>query len=234
MWRRRVAGNDMSRRVVAVIQARLGSSRFPRKSLAVFRDRPMIEHVIQRVQQVSRVDEVVVAVPTVDKALVDAVRGYGSRLVNTDTGRRPVHVVCGPERDVLLRFWMAALSYRADVVMRITGDCPVWSPRAGDAVLRAFLNDPEQRHFWSNDTTRSGWPDGTDTEVFSMDLLSRARHARQSLTDEDREHVTTWMKRTLYPNVGLVRREQDKVSPLKLSVDTRADLLALENLHVEL
>ena len=224
----------MTRRVVAVIQARLGSSRFPRKSLAMFRDRPMIEHVIQRVQQVPRVDEVVVAVPTVDKALAGAVRDYGSRLVNTDAGRRPVRVVCGPEQNVLLRLWMAAVSYRDDVVMRITGDCPVWSPRAGTEVLRAFLHDPQGRQFWSNDTTRSGWPDGTDTEVFSMDLLSRARHARKSLTDDDREHVTTWMKRTLYPDLGLVRREQDKVTPLKLSVDTRADLLALENLHVEL
>ena len=67
-----------------------------------------------------------------------------------------------------------------------------------------------------------------------MDLLSRARHARKSLTDDDREHVTTWMKRTLYPDLGLVCREHDKISPLKLSVDTRADLLALENMHVEL
>jgi len=55
-----------------------------------------------------------------------------------------------------------------------------------------------------------------------------------SLTDEDREHVTTWMKRTLYPDLGIVRRKVDHLSSLKLSVDTRSDLLALETLDVDI
>ena len=224
----------MTRRVVAVIQARLGSRRFPRKSLALFHARPMIEHVIERVQRMPLVDAVVVTIPTLDKALIDVVKDYGSRLVNTDAGNKPVHVACGPEKDVLPRYWLACTAYQADVVIRITGDCPVWSPRAGEAVLRAFLNDPMQRQFWSNDTTESGWPDGTDVEVFSMGLLARARNARGSLTNEDREHVTTWMKRTLYPNLGIVRRDVDALSSLKLSVDTRADLLQLEAMDVDI
>ena len=67
-----------------------------------------------------------------------------------------------------------------------------------------------------------------------MGLLARARNARGSLTNEDREHVTTWMKRTLYPNLGIVRRDVDALSSLKLSVDTRADLLQLEAIDVDI
>jgi len=222
----------MNRRIVAVIQARLGSRRFPRKSLALFRGRPIIEHVIERVCRMPLVDEVVVAVPTKDDDLVDAVTRYGSRLINTDAGRRPVSVVCGPEKDVLMRYWLACTAHKADVVIRITGDCPMWSPRAGEEVLRAFLDDPEERQFWSNDTTQSGWPDGTDAEVFSMELLTRAKKSR-SLTVGDCEHVTTWMKRTVYPDVGIVRRKIDALSSLKMSVDTPSDLFALEALNVD-
>ena len=217
----------MSRRVVAVIQARLGSSRFPRKSVTPFRGRPMIEHVIGRVQQMSGVDEIIVTVPTSDADLIRVV----TKLNETQDETFPTtQLVYGPEKDVLWRYWLAGTAYQANVVIRITGDCPLWSPCAGEAVLEAFLADPQERQYWSNDTTRSGWPDGTDVEVFSMDLLSRARRARASLTDEDREHVTTWMKRTLYPDLGMVRREFDELSALKLSVDTRSDLLALETL----
>ena len=222
----------MNRRIVAVIQARLGSRRFPRKSLALFRGRPIIEHVIERVCRMPLVDEVVVAVPTKDDDLVDAVTRYGSRLINTDAGRRPVSVVCGPEKDVLMRYWLACTAHKADVVIRITGDCPMWSSRAGEEVLRAFLDDPEERQFWSNDTTQSGWPDGTDAEVFSMELLTRAKKSR-SLTVGDCEHVTTWMKRTVYPDVGIVRRKIDALSSLKMSVDTPSDLFALEALNVD-
>ena len=110
-----------SQRIVAVIQARLGSSRFPRKSLALFRGRPIIEHVIERVCRMPLVDEVVVAVPTKDAELVDAVTRYGSRLINTDAGRRPVSVVCGPEKDVLMRYWLACTAHKADVVTALCG-----------------------------------------------------------------------------------------------------------------
>ena len=219
----------MSRRVVAVIQARLGSRRFPRKSVARFRGRPMIEHVIERVQQMDGVDCIVATVPTSDADLARVI----TKLNATQDASLPVtRLVYGPEKNVLWRYWLACTAYQADVVIRITGDCPVWSPRAGEAVLRAFLDDTQERQYWSNDTTQSGWPDGTDVEVFSMGLLTRARHAR--VTDDDCEHVTTWMKRTLYPDLGLVRRDVDAVSSLKLSVDTRADLLALERLHVDI
>ena len=214
--------NTGTRRVVAVIQARLSSSRFPRKSIASFRGKPMILHVIDRVRQVPSVDAVVAVVPTDDTALIEVLRS-----ADLDG------IVQGDERDVLMRFWLAAMRYRADVVMRVTGDCPLWSPSAGEGVLQAFLHDDQERSFWSNDTTMSGWPDGTDAEVFSLELLRRARHARSTLTASDREHDTTWMRRAEDERCGVYTRPTDDLSRLKLSVDTITDLLRIEPLPAQ-
>jgi len=207
----------MTPRVVAIIQARLSSVRFPRKSLAMFKGEPLILHVVKRVRQVPLVDAVVAAVPTDDHALIRVLQD-----AHLDG------IVRGSERDVLMRYWMAASLHQADVVLRVTGDCPLWSPRAGEGVISAFLQDSKHRQFWSNDTTKSGWPDGTDAEVFTFDLLRRARNARSTLTASDREHVTTWMRRTEDPNVGVYSRKQDEISRLKLSVDTITDLVRIE------
>ena len=191
-------------KTVAVIQARLGSRRFPGKSLAVLHGRPMIQHVIERVQRIG-VDEVVVAIPSKDIKLSNFVKSLN------------VSVVLGSERDVLGRLWMAASFHGADVVMRVTGDCPLWMPEAGKQVLAGFRTN--DRQYWSNDTTQSGWPDGTDTEVFSRQILDRSYRARSTATAYDLEHVTSWMRRTLgSEKCGMTVRTRDWLSGLKLSV----------------
>lgn len=198
-------------KVVAVIQARLGSRRFPGKSLALLDGRPMIQHVIERVQRVG-VDTVVVAIPAKDRKLTRFVESLN------------VSVVLGSENDVLGRVWMAASYHGADVVMRVTGDCPLWMPQAGKEVIQGFQSNPSQS-YWSNDTEESGWPDGTDTEVFSYGILTRAYRARSTATTYDLEHVTSWIRSELpAEKKGMVARPYDRLSDLKLSVDTPSDL----------
>ena len=201
----------MTQQVVAIIQARLGSRRFPRKALASLHGQPIIAHVIKRVKQVPSITKVIVAVPVNDFELIKVVR------------QLKVNVVLGPEHDVLMRFWLATLSHRADIIMRVTGDCPLWSPLAGEGVLQAYLSDPTNREFWSNDTLKTGWPDGTDVEVFSKALLTRARNARSTMNPDDYEHVTTWMRRAVGDRAGVYERVVDEVSDLKFSIDTRQD-----------
>lgn len=205
-------------RKVCVIQCRLGSRRFPRKAIARLHGRPLIAHVVERVRKVPSLDSVVVAVPTNDLDLIKVLRDLN------------VGIVLGPEHNVLRRFWLAAVAEQADIIMRVTGDCPMWSPEAGEGVLRSYLDDPTRREFWSNDTTQSGWPDGTDTEVFSRQLLTRARFARSTITKSDCEHVTTWMKREVEERAGIYERVTDDTSKLKLSVDTKDDLRRLEKM----
>ena len=114
--------------VVAIIQARMGSSRLPGKSLAEIEGRPMLWHVIQRVKRASLVDRVVVATSTAraDNAIEEMCRENG--------------VACyrGSENDVLDRFYMAARAEKASQVVRITADCPLIDPEVIDRVVRRF------------------------------------------------------------------------------------------------
>ena len=163
---------------VAIIQARMGSSRLPQKVMMPLAGRPMIYHVVERVRRIPGVDKDVVATSTSQREapLVDYVRS-----------ELDVAVVRGPEDDVLRRYLLAASEYRADPIMRITGDCPLISPKVSGLVLRAYLEREKYCDYASN-TLKRTFPRGLDTEVFSFGALLRAH--RRGTSDAEREHVT--------------------------------------------
>jgi len=177
--------------------------------------RPMLAHVIARAKTIVGVDEVILATS-------DLVRDSPLEWVADDLG---VRVVRGSEHDVLGRFVQVADLVQPDVVMRITGDCPLFAPDVAARVLADYLDIMEPDvDYVSNDTTQSGYPDGTDVEVFSVAALRAAHHNVQphaAWVHGDREHVTTWIRRSLETRV--VRCEQDW-RHLKLSVDRLEDL----------
>lgn len=203
-------------RTVGVIQCRFGSARLPGKALRALRGRPLLSHVIERVQATSGLDEVILATSESerDTAIVSVAATYGVR-----TWR-------GSEHDVLGRIRDAARWANADVVVRVTADCPLWAPDVGSRVIEAYHAlcvapsvTGQSVYVW-NDTCRSGYPDGLDVEVFSMWLLDQA--AASTYRSEDREHVTPGIRR-LALNVGTVRAPFN-LTRLKLSVDREIDL----------
>lgn len=192
---------------VGIVQARVGSSRLPGKALLPIAGRPLLDHVLERVEHVSGLSARVFATSVAERdgplADLAAHRGW--------------LVTRGSEHDVLGRFVAAVRMVEADAVMRLTGDCPLLCPEVCALVLRAYA---ETYHdYVSNDTRVSGYPDGTDCEVFSISALRTADlHA---VDGRDREHVTPWISREL--------RTQIVSSPTdwrryKLSVDTEEDL----------
>jgi spore coat polysaccharide biosynthesis protein SpsF len=200
-------------RTVAIVQARLGSSRLPGKSLAVLAGRSLISHVLERARAIRGLDAVVLAttVSLRDNALVDEGRRCG------------VEVLRGSEWDVLDRLLCVALVTEAEVVMRLTGDCPLLCPLAAEQVLALHAEAVVQAgggeaYAW-NDTLTSGYPDGTDVEVFSAGLLSEAD--AMATSRPDREHVTPYIRRT--HAVARLANIVDQ-SRYKLSVDTPEDL----------
>lgn len=205
-------------RVVAVVQARMGSARLPGKSLRPLAGRPLLTHVLERALAIPRVDAVVLATSNseADGALLE--------LVAAHTDERLRGLAWPDERDVLRRVRVAAeLGATADVVLRLTGDCPLLAPDVAGEVLDLFLAHrrgafPITVDYLSNDTTSSGWPDGLDVEVMTMDVLRRADEAATQPTD--REHVTTWIRRT--QTTAMLQAPEDW-SRLKLSVDTLDD-----------
>lgn len=208
-------------RVVAIIQARLNSARFPKKILADLCGKPVLQHVIERAQKIHGVSEVAVATtPQDQRALLNGPIVMPSvRLLGE-----------ADESDVLGRFTLAARHLdvtadkqqcRADVIVRITADCPLLDPVVSSLVLARFLE--EGADYCSNDVNESGYPDGLDTEVFTRALLDRA-HA-EATSPYDREHVTPWMKRAVGVKVTLVKKPGAiEVSRDKWSIDTPEDL----------
>lgn len=196
--------------IVAVVQARMGSSRLPGKSLLSLNQRPLITHVLDRVLAVRGLSKVVLATSylVTDDALAAQAEAYNGA----------VEVVRGSEWDVLDRFRLAATATAADVIMRVTGDCPFLCPLTAAEVLAAFHDNPLRVDYVSNDTTCSGFPDGTDVEVFSRAALDAA--VVRATARPEREHVTTWMRRSM--TTGTVKAPEDW-SVHKLSVDRPED-----------
>jgi spore coat polysaccharide biosynthesis protein SpsF (cytidylyltransferase family) len=195
-------------RVVCLVQARMGSSRLPGKSLMALDRRPLIAHVLQRARAIAGVDLV---------ALATSVTARDAGLAS-EADRLGFEVFCGSEWDVLHRMARAAEVYRADIVVRVTGDCPFLDPYVGAEVLHVHRHQPIRTDYTSNDTSCSGFPDGTDVEVISRGALEAA--AERSTARQDREHVTPWIRRTL--TTAMLQSPVD-LRRFKLSVDTPAD-----------
>jgi spore coat polysaccharide biosynthesis protein SpsF (cytidylyltransferase family) len=172
----------MAARVVAIVQARLGSTRLPGKALLDVAGRPMLAHVLARAAAVPGVDQVVLAttVGREDDALAELARAAG------------VACVRGSAEDVLDRFRSALREHPAGAVVRVTGDCPLLDPAVSGLVVAEYLRRAGSVDYASN-VHPPTYPDGLDTEVFSAAALEEA--GRQARLPSDREHVTPYLWR---------------------------------------
>jgi spore coat polysaccharide biosynthesis protein SpsF (cytidylyltransferase family) len=194
---------------VAVIQARCGSTRFPRKVLAPLQGRPMLAHIIERVSRASLIDRVVVA--TTDGSGDDEVAALA---LTSGAG-----VTRGPEDDVLTRFVMAAREHGADVVVRITADCPLTDPEVVDTVVRARA---ERDADYASNVEPPTFPEGYDCEVFTAACLRRVDG--EAVLPYEREHVTVRVREHLEAfRIVHVAHDPD-LSWIRLTVDVPADL----------
>jgi len=171
-------------KIVAIIQARLTSKRLPRKILMNLGGKPIIERVIDAVKDVGLVDKIVVASPHEFKCSV------------------PIFI--GDEFDVLKRYYDCAMAYDADIVVRITSDCPLLDSDIIEFAILYFRMTKYEYVYFAP-------VDGLDVEVFTMQILKEAN--MYATERADREHVTPYMKRKT-----------------KISVDTKSDLLKVRNL----
>lgn len=162
-----------------IIQARMGSSRLRGKVLEDLAGISVLGHVVERARRISGVDIVCCAIP--DEASSDPVAAEAERLGAV------VHR--GPEHDVLARYAGAALACAADIVMRVTSDCPLLDPDTSALVLSRLKE--EAADYCSNLEPRS-FPKGLDTEAFRAEVLHRA--AASASAPFDREHVTPWIR----------------------------------------
>jgi len=205
-------------RIVAIIQARIGSSRLPGKVLAELGGTTMLAQVVRRVRDARRITETVVATTTApdDDAVV------------REAGRLGAGVHRGSQSDVLDRFVGAARSYRADVIVRVTADCPLLDGEVLDQVIGALDTSVD----YASNTHDRRFPRGLDVEALHRDTLERI--GRLGTSPEAREHVTAFVMEapTLF-RVAQVSAEQDD-SDLRWTVDTPDDLDMVRALYREL
>ena len=165
---------------LAVIQARMGSSRLPGKVAADLGGRPMLRFMLDRVRRARSLDRLVVATSTHER----------DDLVATIAADAGVDVVRGPELDVLGRFGLALAEHPADVVVRLTADCPLADPGLIDAAVQ--LRRDTGAAYASNTLIRT-YPDGLDVEVVAAKVLEAA--VVEGSPGPEREHVTPFVYR---------------------------------------
>jgi spore coat polysaccharide biosynthesis protein SpsF len=210
-------------RTVAIIQARMTSTRMPGKILSPILDKPMLELLIERLRRAQRLDDVWVA--TTDNATDDPTeelaRGLGAGCFR------------GSELDVLDRVLKAAHAAAADVIVEITGDCPLIDPAVVDRLVDTYFAN--QYDYVSNVLHRT-YPVGLDTQVFSTKVLERVA----SLTDDpvDHEHVSIYIYKhpqlfSLH-NVESGLPDGEEVGRMRLTVDTPEDFALIKAIYEEL
>lgn len=193
-------------KTVAIVQARMGSTRLPNKVMKPIAGVPMIELLLARLSRAAELDEIVVATSedARNQPLAEHVGSLGYRCCR------------GSEDDVLARFVAAAQESAADIVVRITGDCPLVDPALVDEAIRGFRAAGVD--YFSNIAPPS-YPDGLDIEVFTRTALERA--AVESNERFDHEHVTPYLRSGRFTMAGMNAGEE--LSGLRWTVDEAAD-----------
>jgi spore coat polysaccharide biosynthesis protein SpsF len=207
-------------KVVAVVQARMGSTRLPGKVLLEVAGAPMLQRMIERVSFARTLSEVVVA--TTSDASDDPVRDL--------CARRGFQCVSGHPTDLIDRHLQAAPD--ADVVVKIPSDCPLIDPRIIDRVVGEFLVAPAAFDYLSNLHPPS-YPDGNDVEVMPRAALELAFH--QARRPHEREHTTPflWDDPARF-RLGNVSYQRDLSMSHRLTVDYPADYALVKAVYAAL
>ena len=199
---------------LAIVQARMGSNRLPGKALKKVCNLPLIQILFERLNQSKKINKLILATTT--KKEDDILE----KLIN----RIGFDVYRGSEKDVLDRYFNAAINYCPKNIVRITGDCPLVDPDIVDGVIDLFLKTESD---YCSNVIPPSFPDGLDVEVFKMEVLKKAH--TESVKPYHREHVTTYIiedktiKKTNYFS-------QEDFSDSRWTVDYEEDLNVVENI----
>ena len=197
-------------KIVATIEARMTSSRLPGKPMMEVCGRPILGHLVDRLKAVESIDVIVLATTT--NHTDDLMAGYASSI--------GIEVFRGDENDVMGRVLNAGKSVDADVIVEITGDCPIIDPEIIEQAIRLYRGNTYD--YVGNQHVRS-YPDGMDVQVFALDTLIKS----ELMTSEplDREHVTLHIRNNpqIFSHLNLVAPPEQHWPDLGLTLDEQSD-----------
>ena len=204
-----------------IIQARTSSSRFPNKILKTIGDETLLGLLIKRVKKAQNIDKIIVA--TSVNPSDDIVEGIATK--------SKVKTYRGSLEDVLDRYFQAALNSEADIIIRITGDCPLIDPKLIDTLVDEF--EARELDYLSN-TLDPMYPDGQDIEIFSFEALQKVWN--KARLNSEREHVTPYLyKNSSYYGQSLFKADNfgnlsGDYSNIRMTVDYESDLKIIQSL----
>ena len=198
--------------IVAIVQARLGSTRLPGKVLKrIKEDKIVLDYVFERIRKSKKIDEIVLATTT---------NNNDEKLVLYAKKNR-LKFFRGSEEDVLSRYYLAAKEFNADIIVRITSDCPLIDPEIIDKMIDMHINSDSD---YTSNTINRTYPRGLDVEIFNFDALEISyKNAHETY---QREHVTPYISQNKnmfnlqnYDAKGKIKRPD-----IRITVDTKEDL----------
>lgn len=206
-------------KTLVVIQARMGSTRLPKKAMMNLLGKPMLEHVVRRCQAAD-VGQVIVATTMclADLAILRCTKRLG------------VDCYMGHETNVLFRYYMAAKKFQADHIVRVTADCPMIDPAVIKRTVDWYFE--KKPDFCSARLDPKAYPDGMDVEIMKFELLQAA--VENATEQYEFEHVTPWIF-----NMGIyecINTPSERVwdEGVKFSVDTKEDYFLVKKICQEL
>lgn len=216
---RKTLNGDVGLRTVIIVQARMGSTRFPGKVLKEILGKPLLGYLIERLKAVKAADDFIIATTTnpIDDVIVEYCL------------KQNVKVFRGSEEDVFARYLESGKYIDAYTVVRITADCPIIDPLIVDQFIAYYYKHKPKLDYLTNALMRT-FPYGMEVEVFSMEKMIQA--SKSQLTPDEREHVTPVFY--LHPQKYVILNVENPInlSHYRLTVDTPEDF-ALVKLIVE-
>lgn len=221
---------EIKRKIAASIEARMGSSRLPGKVLMEIEGKPVLQILTERLSKSKYIDEIIIA--TTVNELDDRISEFGKK--------SGIKVFRGSEDDVLGRVVGAAESVNADIIVEITGDCPLMDAEVADSVIKEYLNNIPEYDYVTNigyvGNEKREIPIGMDVRVFSFKEL---KHISEITNDpEDREHVSLYFFRTGKDKYNLHNIETpDKWKRdynVRLALDTKEDFEVIKIIYEKL
>jgi spore coat polysaccharide biosynthesis protein SpsF len=207
------------RNIICLVQARMGSSRLPGKVMTPINGIPMIKIIMKSISRSK----------LINKSLVVTSRSKKDDILVNFLKKNKISYYRGSENDVLSRFYHAAKKEKADLVIRITADCPLIDSEIIDKVITSAIK--YDLDYCSNVEIRT-FPRGYDVEIFTFKVLSKMY--KNTKDREDREHVTLYINRNpKFFKIGNVEAPKDKQHPeWRLCVDTREDLRLIKKIFL--
>ncbi len=211
----------MARNIGVIIQARMTSTRLAAKVLLEICNKPVVSHVIERLQYCQKIDDIILAIPDTNED--DALAEYATKI--------GCHCVRGSANDVLSRYLQAAEQFAVTDIIRVTADCPLIDPVLVDFMVEYYLT--EKVDYAAIDVDNY-FPRGLDAEIFSCATLQKVD--KEAKHNYEREHVTPYIYR--HPELFKIKflaAEKKLTRPeIRLTIDTQEDFNLVDEIFKKL